>query len=241
MSYVFTRQEIFAVRQFWPLITGNAASAGVTPFVLVGLGSRESNWGLGLTPPGAAGTGDFKPRPPRPDLGRTGSRPPDGLGFGRGPLQLDWYAQPFARNNGWKNPVANIAEGSKVLAQCRAFFQTRMPSLGWLGLLRASLAAYNHGPGNVFRNIQLNGITGVDVGTTGNNYSMDVLDRASSFENLHAFAPDEVAEVDIGGDPQAAPSLFEDVLHQAGLGGTDWPAQPTLYSLSGSPYSKASA
>jgi len=76
--------------------------------------------------------------------------------------------------------------------------------------------------------IQLNGITGVDVGTTGNNYSMDVLDRASSFENLHAFAPDEVAEVDIGGDPQAAPSLFADVLHQAGLGRTDWPAQPTL-------------
>ena len=226
MGYVFSRGEIAAVRQYWPFITQNAGGASVTPFVLVGLGSRESNWGLGLQPQGPAGTGDFAHRPPHPNLARGGSRPPDGLGFGRGLLQLDWDAQPFARQGNWQDPAANIAEGCQVLAQCRAYFQMHMPSLGGVSLLRASLAAYNHGPGAVFQMVKLNGITAVDVGTTGNNYSMDVLDRASSFENLHLLGgPDNGTGGDTGGDGPPPADLFQEVASEAAVSGFEWPAE----------------
>src|SRR5574341_1096358 len=71
--------------------------------IIAGLGSRESHWGLALIPPGPEGTGDFVPRI-RTKSFRTTALPPDGLGFGRGLLQIDYDYHEFARIGNWKDP-----------------------------------------------------------------------------------------------------------------------------------------
>jgi hypothetical protein len=160
--------------------TGNS---GLTPegarAVIAGIGSRESGWGLNTKPPGsfAAGTGDFAPRR-YPTKFRTGPLPPDGGGYGRGLMQIDYDAHPFARGDLWKAAGANIQYGAGVLAAARARLKGQT-SLTGEALLRASIAAYNCGSGNVVTAIH----TGRDVDyfTTGRNYSADVMNRAGWF------------------------------------------------------------
>jgi putative peptidoglycan binding protein/transglycosylase-like protein with SLT domain len=143
-----------------------------------GVGSRESAWGRTLKPPGPAGTGDFAKRR-FPKAHRPGPLPPDGGGFGRGLMQIDFDAHEFARTGNWRDPRANILFGCQVLSEVQRFIG-KNSNLAGRSLLRAALSAYNSGVENVLKAIQ-RGLD-VDFFTSGRNYSRDVLNRAGFFQ-----------------------------------------------------------
>jgi beta-lactamase superfamily II metal-dependent hydrolase/soluble lytic murein transglycosylase-like protein len=102
-------------------------------------------------------------------------------GHGRGIMQIDDRSFPdFARSGRAMDPRQNILKGAEVLNGKRLFL-SRSGVSGQL-LTRASVAAYNHGEGNILRNIR-NG-RDVDSGTAHNDYSEDVLARAAVFTEL---------------------------------------------------------
>lgn len=141
------------------------------PCIIAGIGSRESHWGLFLKPPGAEGTGDWGKR--------KGKLPPDGGGFGRGLMQIDYDAHEFARIGNWKDAKENIRYGTQVLASSRNFIRQKTNYTG-IVLLRAALAGYNAGAGNALRAIRDG--RDIDFYTTGRDYSNDVLNRAGWFQ-----------------------------------------------------------
>ncbi len=154
-----------------------AAEAGrLDPLIICGLGSRESGWGLLLHPPGPGGCGDFKPRS-FPTRFRQGALPPEG-GFGRGLMQIDFDAFEFARTGPWRDPAENIAFACRLLASNLALVARKAPFTG-SDALRAALAAYNCGCGNLLR--ALRQARDPDFYTTGRNYSAEVLNRAGFF------------------------------------------------------------
>ncbi|MGH7889009.1 MAG: hypothetical protein ACRENF_00480 [Thermodesulfobacteriota bacterium] len=146
--------------------------------IIAGLGSRESHWGLALFPPGPEGTGDFVPRI-KTKVFRLTPLPPDGLGFGRGLLQIDFDYHEFARTGNWKDPKENIFYGCKLLFDnCTSLLQKH--NLNHRQLLRATLSSYNCGLGKVRKTIEKG--YDFDFFTTGRNYSQDVLNRAGWFQ-----------------------------------------------------------
>ena len=174
-------EDFAQATQFRSVIEGAASDQGVRPATLGGIGSRESRWGLALRPEGPAGTGDFAGRAPRPPV-RPSRMPPDGLGFGRGLMQIDFDAFPFAQTGPWRDAAANIAFGARVLAQNVAFFAQHRPAAD---AIACALAAYNAGRGNVIR--ALDGGAPIDSVTTGGNYSVDVVARTAFFAS-HGWA-----------------------------------------------------
>ena len=168
--------EVDVAAIFKPFVTASAAQYALDPLLIYALGSRESDWGLTLKPPGPAGTGDWAPRDPA----KWGyAMPPDGLGWGRGLLQAD-YQQSFAQTGNWRDPAANIDHGCYELANNIVHF--RMLGVANVDPERAGIAAYNCGQGGVTRAIK----AGLDVDhfTTGKNYSTDVLHRRARFARL---------------------------------------------------------
>jgi Transglycosylase SLT domain len=159
-------------------IESAAQQFGFQPSVICGIGSRESGWGLLLKPHGPAGTGDFAPRKNTKPF-RPGPMPPDGGGYGRGLMQIDFDAFPFAQTGDWQDPQANIQFGCQVL-HGNLVFCSRNLSLQGLMLLRAGIAAYNCGAGNVRTAVQQS--RDVDFFTAHSNYSADVLNRAGFFQ-----------------------------------------------------------
>lgn len=145
---------------------------GIPIEIIMGIGSRESGWGILLKPRGPAGTGDWAKR--------GGNMPPDGLGWGRGLMQIDYAAHEFARTGAWDLPGANIRAG------CEIFHR------GWLAVaaglhrdiledcLAESIAAYNAGASRVVRFVRRGRPAG--EATTGGDYSSDVLRRAGIFK-----------------------------------------------------------
>lgn len=150
--------------------------------IVGGIGSRESGWGLALKPPGPGGTGDAVQRR-FPTAYRTGPLPPDGGGFGRGLMQIDYDAHEFARSGNWRDPAANITYGCMVLAQNRDLLARRL-QLSGQALMQAALAAYNCGAGNVIKAAQ--GGLDLDYYTAGRDYGKDTLNRAGFFA-LHGW------------------------------------------------------
>lgn len=146
--------------------------------LIAGLGSRESHWGLALKPAGPEGTGDFVPRF-KTRAFRTTSLPPDGLGFGRGLLQIDYDYHEFARTGNWKDPKENIFYGCQLLYDNQNSLAQKY-DLNPSQLLRATLSAYNCGLGKVRKAIHKG--YDIDFFTTGRNYSQDVLNRAGWFQ-----------------------------------------------------------
>ncbi|OQW90665.1 MAG: hypothetical protein BWK79_19170 [Beggiatoa sp. IS2] len=149
------------------------------PAILCAIISRESAWGITLTPPGPAGTGDFHHRVPRGQ--RQTVLPPDGKGYGRGLMQIDYDWHEFARIGNWQDPKANITYGCETLNNAREFFKKQLPHLQGEQALRAMVAAYNAGATATLTVLQ-NG-EDVDAATTGKDYSKDVLNRASWFRS----------------------------------------------------------
>ncbi|HEX7232357.1 MAG TPA: peptidoglycan-binding protein [Candidatus Binatia bacterium] len=173
-------RQLEEIKKYQGVIEQAAAKYAVPPALIAGIGSRESHWGLALNPLGPAGTGDRIARR-APTQFRTGPLPPDNCGFGRGLMQIDFDAHDFARTGKWQDPESNISYGVAVLCDARSLLR-RKTTLTGSALLRAALAAYNCGAGNVLTAIR-NGYD-VDFFTAGRDYSRDTLSRAGWFQ-LH--------------------------------------------------------
>lgn len=171
-------QETVA-RTYRQAVTSASRNSQVPECVIAGIASRESGWGLSsaMRPRGPSGTGDFGPRAPRLPQ-RPDKLPPDGGGFGRGLMQIDYDSHPFARQGNWRDPASNIAYGATVLASTRLYLIGKTALMG-LDLWRGALAGYNCGAGNVVRAYQ-KGLD-LDYYTSGRNYGRDTLSRAGWF------------------------------------------------------------
>jgi hypothetical protein len=174
--------ELAELKKYRVWVEEAAGHYHLNPSLLCGIGSRESRWGLALQPQGPAGTGDFQQRPPQPKVSRTTPLPPDGRGFGRGLLQIDYDWHEFARTGTWHSPRDNIFYACEILHKS---LQTLARERVAANLqTRAMLAAYNGGLTNTLNALR-KGLD-VDANTTGKNYSEDVLDRAAWFQ-LHGW------------------------------------------------------
>lgn len=149
-------RQLATSRKWEATITAGALAASVPVAIIWAIGSRESHWGLALNPPGPEGTGDY--------------------GHGRGLMQIDDRWHEFARGDGWRDPEKNILYGAEVLRDNVRTFRTIAPTT-WL---RASIAAYNCGAGNVRK--ALTDGRDVDYYTARRNYSADVLSRAGWYQ-----------------------------------------------------------
>ncbi len=151
---------------------------GLLPSIIAGFGSRQSGWGLGLSPAGPDGSTDFTPR-----LHRTSERqsvlPADGAGFARGLMQLDYDQHAIARGRGWQDPEANIAAACKSVVAHRAYLRKRTMLQGF-GLLRAAFAAFDCGLEHV-QHATRQGLD-VDALTSNRDYGRDILERAGFFQ-----------------------------------------------------------
>jgi hypothetical protein len=183
------RKDFAEALKFKELIDVAAQGIGVPSVVICGIGSRESDLGISNRPTGPAGTGDFAPRK-FPTAFRAGALPPEG-GYGRGLMQIDFDAFPFARTGNWQDPEANIKVGCTVL-KTNIDFLGRKTSLTGRDLLQAAIAAYNCGAGNVLTAVREG--HDVDFFTTGRDYSKDVLSRAGFFQNMGWDSKPEVAK-----------------------------------------------
>ena len=175
-------QQLEEIKKYQAYIEKSAGKYDIPASLVAGIGSRESHWGLALSPPGPAGTGDRVSRR-APTQFRRGPLPPDDGGFGRGLMQIDFDAHVFARSGNWQDPQSNIDYGVSVLCDARTSIR-RKTNLAGAALLRAAVAAYNCGAGNVL-NASRNG-QDVDFFTAGRNYSKDAMDRAGWFQ-LHGW------------------------------------------------------
>ncbi len=106
-------------RPYAALILQVAKEKGVDPFLIAAVGQRESGWGrylkLSANGPigvGPAGAGDWTPRNWTPT-----PMPPDGLGWGRGLMQLDYlhYKDVFDLGLDWRDPLQNVRTGADRL------------------------------------------------------------------------------------------------------------------------------
>lgn len=171
-------EDLEAAARYGATIVAAAADFGLLPAVIVALGSRESRWGLALSPKGPTGTADFTPRP-FTGAYRDGPLPPDGRGFGRGLMQIDYDAHEFARSGPWHEPDANVGHACEVVVGFRATLRRRTVLHGE-ALIRGALAACNGGLGNVLRAVR-HGLD-LDFYTAGRDYGREILNRAGFFE-----------------------------------------------------------
>jgi Putative peptidoglycan binding domain len=170
--------DLEAAARYGATVVATAGDFGLPPAVIVALGSRESRWGLALSPQGPTGTADPTPRP---FLGphRTTPLPPDRQGFGRGLMQVDYDRHEFARSGPWHEPDANVRHACAALVEFRPALR-RQTVLQGDALLRATLAAYSCGLDNVLRAVR----SGLDLDfyTAGREYSREILNRAGFFQ-----------------------------------------------------------
>lgn len=195
----------------------------VSPFVLWALLERETRSGTMLA---ADGTGDHTARAGSwlkvPNVrivdvlpagwaapkGRDGlvpgpyAIPADGLGWGRGLMQVDWASnQDWLAANDWRNPAINIAKGADIFIGKRGFLSAT-PAAGatvrgtdgkayrdprpisGLALVKASLAAYNRGEGGVLVALAMG--RDPDGGTTGGDYASDTFKDAQAMASKFA-------------------------------------------------------
>lgn len=180
--------EQAALRGYRAFVLKQAAYFRLDPYVIAGIGSRESGWGTNplMKPPGPTGTGDRAKRKAKPPL-RGAGLPPDGLGFGRGLLQIDWDAHAFARTGPWQDPDENIAYGCRVLRDNRSYLTHQLPGWSTTDVLFAAVAAYNAGAKRVLDAVTAGGVQAADGVTAHGNYASDVMKRADDFRGTGVF------------------------------------------------------
>lgn len=164
--------EIALALQYRAHLKTAASETGIDPLILCAVVSRESSWGLSLTPPGPGGTNDWSPRDPE-QWGY--ALPPDLLGWKRGLMGID-YREIFAQTGNWRDPAENLKHGAALLAGHFRFFSGRMKTDE---AMHAAIAAYNCG-----RSIAISAVRrGVDPErhTIGGCYCSDVMTRHHSF------------------------------------------------------------
>lgn len=143
-----------SARPYADVIKQVAQETGIDPFLIVALGDQETRWG---TLHGAGGT--------------TGPSIIGADGTGHGLMQIDsgtWGAWLAA--NDWEDPYTNIRKGTEIFLADLDYFASK--GLSGDAQIQAALAAYNHGPDNVWRNVSKN--LSPDTGTTGGNYASSV-------------------------------------------------------------------
>lgn len=79
---------------------------------------------------------------------------------------------------GAPDSIEHVTQASHILNDMRNAISREHPDWSKADKLRGAIAAYNSGPENIKT------IAGMDVGTTGNNYSADVLNRAEGFKAI---------------------------------------------------------
>lgn len=139
-SAAFTAALPRQVARYSTEILRAAQQFNVDPWVLAIIMYRESLGGDALRPPGPTGTGDFTGRFD-PKLGKNTSTgwqhadpatglPPDGLGWGRGLMQIDYgvHIDWFKSGANWRDAQVNINKGAEVFAEKLRFFSA--PSSG---------------------------------------------------------------------------------------------------------------
>lgn len=186
-------------KPYGDIILTAAKRTGVSPFIIYAIGDQESRWGDALTPKGPGGTGDFTAR-----SWGSSPTPPDGLGWGRGIMQIDFNAhKDWIQKNNWRDPLTNVMKGLEVYTAARSYFSSKPKTpyvtltgneatrrgvpegktypdvrpLSGNALIEASLAAYNTGSMNVLRNLAAG--KSPDFTTTHGNYSKSLLARAA--------------------------------------------------------------
>lgn len=131
-----------------------AAEWNCDPLILAAICDRESMGGAALNPRGPTGRGDG--------------------GHGHGLMQIDsrsWSS--WLRTHDWQDALTNVRKGAEIFATELERFA------GVADGVRAAIAAYNCGPTQVRRALEL--AKDVDTFTTGGNYSADVMRRAAAF------------------------------------------------------------
>lgn len=176
------RQEYRRARQegWIPFFLEAAGAFAVRPEVLLAIASRETNMGGRQIGPGKF---------------QWLTTPGDG-GHGYGLMQIDRRSFPkWVESGVWRQPRASILKGAEVLAQKRQSLRDRagnsvrvktkqtvhtflMPLFGNATIERVSIAAYNSGDWAAYHASKGRS---VDHGTTGRDYSGDVLARATHF------------------------------------------------------------
>lgn len=115
----------------------------VSPFLVFGIGDRETLWGH--EPAYKKGAGDWTPRVWSPDrvrafphvkvIGRRGDdlivMPDDGFGWGRGLMQIDFVAEhDWVVASDWRDPRVNIEKGVEHLNTKFVFLNSTLPVTG---------------------------------------------------------------------------------------------------------------
>jgi hypothetical protein len=126
--------------------------------------------------------GDYSKRP--------GEKEKSYHGFGY--TQIDIASYPdFVKSGKWKDPVKVYVKCMEVLEEKRAYLAPRFPDLQGEDLLRAIVAAYNTGQGNVAKTLRGERkdekgkvITDVDWTTHGRDYSKEVFRMRDAYNNL---------------------------------------------------------
>lgn len=129
-------------RPYGPVMLRAAESQGVDPFAIYALGDRESLWGTAWGY--KQDTGDWTPRK-RPQAkavaaphiykitsegpdaqGNVTVMPADGLGWGRGLMQIDWEQQyPWVSKGLWRDPYENVKYGASYLKTLLGVFSSQ--------------------------------------------------------------------------------------------------------------------
>lgn len=133
----------------------------IEPSLIAGICSRESAFGLSLHPQGPAGTGDS--------------------GHGHGLMQLDdrWHAA-FCATDRWKDPDENINEAVEMVLKPNLNAAIKkLKGASETDRLMVAIAGYNCGFESARRAYR--DFKDPDKYTTGGNYALDVLARASFF------------------------------------------------------------
>lgn len=175
-------------------IVRQAAVADVPISLVAAMGSRETRWDKTC---GGKGAGPWlgDPYPPVYAKDRNGNATMTVLGYRSarglvptrgfravGPLQIDegtdWdFCVDFKA--GRKTVEEAIARGLEILNEKRRFVLDKRSPWSIEQQLRASIAAYNSGEGNVVRAADAG--RDIDFYTAGGDYSKDVLERMAFF------------------------------------------------------------
>lgn len=154
------------VEQYRAPILAAAGATGIGAEIIAGIISRESGFGRLLSPKGPSGTGDY--------------------GHGRGLMQIDdRYHGEFISSGAWRDPSQNIMYGAKLLASYRN--HALKAGVTPAEALRVSLAGYNRGMSGAIASWKKG--QDPDSGTTGKNYSRDVLARSALFKKHFTQTP----------------------------------------------------
>ncbi len=127
------------VGQYAPQILSAAQRYGVDPFALAAIMYNESRGGVatGYTPQGPGGTGDFIPRTSSSKYFKYANPatglPPDGKGWGRGLMQIDYGANnAWVIGNPWWDAQTNIDKAADIYRGFQSYFQ--QPSGGMISV-----------------------------------------------------------------------------------------------------------